>query len=87
MIKYIVNNCPIYKSKCHECYKYCHSCVDCLIKRVIEKCNEHIEPFMYGISEQPTDTAMTYTEKRCKAYFAMQILDMFEIERIKECQK
>lgn len=43
MSKYIIKNCPIQKSQCHECYKYCYDCTDCVMKRIVELCKERVK--------------------------------------------
>ena len=68
-MKYIVKNCPIYQIRCHECYKYCHRCIDCLIKRVIEEVEWEIK---------------TIPNENNRGDLAERILSMFEIESEEE---
>ena len=95
MKKYIIKNCPIYRSKCHECYKYCHSCVDCLLKQIVEKCKSRVENDIclnckdFETQKQCWECDYEHhrqeiSENAASLYFAKQILDILEIEEVNE---
>lgn len=71
--KYIVKNCPCIYSKHYKCdgiyYGLCKECTDCLIKQVIEKCNEQ-----FGLIDSD------YREG--KRDVALEILELFKIEEV-----
>ena len=55
-MKYIVKNCDSYNEPwCGESVANCHNCTDCLIKRVIEKCNSRKGTIMENFAEQILD--------------------------------
>ena len=86
-MKYIVKNCPCLfnsyyasgKTVRFECNdgnhdnKLCRDCTDCLIKRVIDKCNHY---------QNKIGRTVEYRAGYVDA--TKQILDMFDIEEIKE---
>lgn len=82
-MKYIVKNCPscyyIYSDKEYECNfrgsgitKPCRDKDDCLIKRVIERCLAVRDKYCFAEKLNP------------RWQDANEILNMFEIERVKE---
>ena len=86
-MKYIVKNCPaiteykfpdkVHKDCCQCTYGYCKD-IDCIIKRVIDKCKEAIE--------ECKDCGCSEPHWVCTGEKVMStvILNMFEIEEVKE---
>ncbi len=88
MSKYIVKNCPactISPSCCTEYHlknghaKDCSDITDCLIKRVLEKCNYAAD--VYDNEKFYIDDKDICLGESCLAH---RILDMFGIEEVKE---
>ena len=76
MSKYIVKNCDLFHPIDEECMDssqnefYCKDRTKCLIKQVIDKCKEYKKIYGSPISNM--------------RFFAIEILDMFDIEEVKE---
>ena len=48
MSKYIIKNCPAFDNKYNECHSkiephklYCQDCTDCVIKQIVELCEQY----------------------------------------------
>ena len=84
MQKYVVKNCPCNVTTEDMCdwentnETYCEDCTDCLIKQVIEKCNEAVRT--YDNEEFYEDDCDRFLGESA---FAQEILELFEIEEIK----
>lgn len=75
--KYIIKNCPIQKSQCHDCYKYCQDCTDCVLKQIVELCKGIECPCEYKGADcwECTESgARRLADKIC------QLLDIQEVE-------
>lgn len=87
-MKYIVSNCPAYLIEEDYCTCYlevCSDCTDCVIKQVIEKCTERsgkCERCRASEDYQPTD-CLDYCSID-DVIFATKILQLFDIEEVKE---
>lgn len=83
-MSYIVKNCPAFDKQYNECHSkiephkiYCQDCTDCLIKRVIKRCEDYVSVKQtcndYFGFEIPNDYSIE---------IAKDILKLFEIERV-----
>ena len=82
--RYVVLNCPTLMGN-RLCYskviKQCADCTDCVIKRVIEKCKD--SKLSYSKLEI-LRTACETNQAYGKAVMAEQVLQLFDIEEIRE---
>ncbi len=80
MNKYIVKNCPA-RDKFGLCWngslEYCEDCTNCLIKQVIELCNDDLKPIREW---QEGDTI--FVEYKKDVHLARDILQLFDIEEV-----
>ena len=90
-MKYIVKNCPCNIQNipednancCSKQYRYCYSISDCLIKRVIEKCKNMKAEFDDEIKNGNYIAKFKWF-KSGRSDAGKEILDMFDIEEVKE---